>query len=119
MNQINIDGIVQDRIYDKTTHTGKRVVNFTIKNSYEGPNGPLTTYQQVVAWEPSIQIKSGLSVFIQGRLQNRSWQDKKSGQTRYITEVVASSVRTVLETEEPVKKMTDEADENQDKFPAW
>lgn len=100
MNQVHIDGIVQDRIYDKTTPTGLRVVNFTVKNTYEGLKGPVTTFQQVVAWEPSIQIKSGLNVFIQGRLQTRSWQDKKSGQTKYTTEVVANSLKPVLMVQE-------------------
>lgn len=36
-------------------------------------------------------LQKGRQVFVEGRLQTRSWDDK-SGQTRYTTEVVASQV---------------------------
>ena len=37
--------------------------------------------------------RKGKQLFIEGRLQTRSWDDQKSGQKRYKTEVVADTVQ--------------------------
>jgi single-strand DNA-binding protein len=37
-------------------------------------------------------LKKGGKVYIEGRLQTRSWDDKQSGQKKYMTEVVASDL---------------------------
>jgi len=37
-------------------------------------------------------LKKGSKVYIEGRLQTRSWDDKTSGQKKYMTEVVASDL---------------------------
>jgi single-strand DNA-binding protein len=37
-------------------------------------------------------LKKGGKVYIEGRLQTRSWDDKTSGQKKYMTEVVASDI---------------------------
>jgi len=37
-------------------------------------------------------LKKGGKVYIEGRLQTRSWDDKTSGQKKYMTEVVASDL---------------------------
>lgn len=53
-------------------------------------------YHDVVAWsglgEKAAALKKGDCVFIQGRLKKRSWDDIKTGQKRYATEVVASEI---------------------------
>ena len=38
-------------------------------------------------------LKKGQTVFVEGRLQTRSWDDQTSGQKRYRTEVVADRVQ--------------------------
>ena len=38
-------------------------------------------------------LKKGSSAFIEGRMQTRSWDDKKSGEKKYRTEVVATHVQ--------------------------
>ena len=38
-------------------------------------------------------LDKGRSVYIEGRLQTRSWDDKTSGEKRYMTEIVASNVQ--------------------------
>lgn len=38
-------------------------------------------------------LKKGSSAFIEGRMQTRSWDDKKSGEKKYRTEVVAERVQ--------------------------
>lgn len=37
-------------------------------------------------------LAKGRQVFIEGRIQTRNWDDEKTGQKRYMTEVIASSV---------------------------
>ncbi len=38
-------------------------------------------------------MKKGRSVYVEGRLQTRSWDDKTSGEKKYRTEVVADRVQ--------------------------
>ena len=38
-------------------------------------------------------LKKGSSVFVEGRIQTRSWDDKTSGEKKYRTEVVADRVQ--------------------------
>jgi len=37
-------------------------------------------------------LQKGRQVFVEGRLQTRSWEDKATGQTRYTTEVIANQL---------------------------
>ena len=38
-------------------------------------------------------LDKGRSVYIEGRLQTRSWDDKTSGEKKYMTEIVATNVQ--------------------------
>jgi single-strand DNA-binding protein len=38
-------------------------------------------------------LKKGSQVYIEGRLQTRTWQDKQSGQDRYTTEIIGLEMR--------------------------
>jgi single-strand DNA-binding protein len=57
-----------------------------------------TEFHTVVAWGRLAEIcgqylkKGGLAMF-EGRLQTRSWDDKQTGQKRYMTEIVAESMQ--------------------------
>ena len=56
-----------------------------------------TEWHNVVLWQRLAEIageylKKGGKVYIEGRLQTRSWDDKQSGQKKYMTEVVASDM---------------------------
>jgi single-strand DNA-binding protein len=37
-------------------------------------------------------LEKGRQVYVEGRLQTRSWEDKATGQTRFTTEVIANSL---------------------------
>jgi single-strand DNA-binding protein len=55
-----------------------------------------TEWHTVVLWQRLAEIaaeylKKGRSVYVEGRLQTRSWEDKQ-GQKRYTTEIVASDL---------------------------
>jgi single-strand DNA-binding protein len=56
-----------------------------------------TEWHNVVLWQRLAEIageylKKGGKVYVEGRLQTRSWDDKQSGQKKYMTEVVASDL---------------------------
>src|SRR5438270_743817 len=56
-----------------------------------------TEWHNVVLWQRLAEIageylKKGGKVYIEGRLQTRSWEDKQSGQKKYMTEVVANDL---------------------------
>lgn len=38
-------------------------------------------------------LKKGSKVFVEGRLQTRKWQDKTTGQDRYMTEIIADNMQ--------------------------
>jgi single-strand DNA-binding protein len=68
---------------------------FTDKNQQKQER---TEWHRIVVWgkmgENCAQyLDKGRSVFVEGRLQTRSWDDKKTGEKRYMTEIVAQSVQ--------------------------
>jgi single-strand DNA-binding protein len=68
---------------------------FTDKNQQKQER---TEWHRVVVWgkqgENSAQyLDKGRQVYIEGRLQTRSWDDKTSGEKRYMTEIVANTVQ--------------------------
>ena len=69
--------------------------SFTDKNQQKQER---TEWHRVVAWgkqgENCAQyLDKGRAVYVEGRLQTRSWDDKTSGEKRYMTEIVANSVQ--------------------------
>jgi len=56
-----------------------------------------TEWHNVVLWQRLAEIageylKKGSKVYIEGRLQTRSWDDKTTNQKKYMTEVVAGDL---------------------------
>jgi len=56
-----------------------------------------TEWHNVVLWERLAEVageylKKGRQVYIEGRLQTRSWDDKQTGQKKYMTEIVANDL---------------------------
>ncbi len=63
----------------------------------EGEDHEETEWTNVVAWNKLAEIcaqylRKGARIYIEGRLQTRSWDDQESGQKRYMTEVVANDM---------------------------
>ena len=59
----------------------------------EGERTSTTEWHRVVVWGKNAEncskyLRKGSSVYIEGKLQTRSWEDKQ-GQKRYTTEIVA------------------------------
>ena len=56
-----------------------------------------TEWHNVVLWQRMAEIageylKKGSKVYIEGRLQTRSWDDKQTNQKKYMTEIVAGTM---------------------------
>ena len=78
--------------------SGKKVVSFSLATSrrYRDANGEQkedTQWHNIVGWGKvadvveQLGIHKGMSLYVEGRLTNRSWTDQASGQKRYVTEV--------------------------------
>lgn len=64
----------------------------------DGQRQETTEWHRVVVWSKMAEncakfLSKGRTVFIEGKLQTRSWDDKQTGQKRYQTEVVAQNVQ--------------------------
>ena len=82
--------------------SGKKVVSFSLATSrrYRDANGEQkedTQWHNIVGWGKvaevfeQLGIRKGTSLYVEGRLTNRSWTDQANGQKRYVTEVALDS----------------------------
>jgi single-strand DNA-binding protein len=81
--------------------SGAKVANFSIATteSYTGKDGQKvdkTEWHNIVMWRGLAEVaekylRKGSQVYIEGRLQTRSWDDQ-NGQKRYTTEIVADNM---------------------------
>ncbi len=87
----------------KYTPQGTAVARITVatsssyKDKTSGDWKETTEWHNVVLWQRQAEIageylKKGNKVYIEGRLQTRSWDDKQTGQKKYMTEVVANEL---------------------------
>ena len=57
-----------------------------------------TEWHRIVVWGKQGEncakyLDKGRACYVEGRIQTRSWDDKTSGEKRYMTEIVANSVQ--------------------------
>ena len=83
--------------------SGQPVANFSVatsekwKDKSTGETKEQTEWHNIIMFGKLAEIagqylKKGSSVFIEGRLQTRKWQDK-TGQDRYTTEIIANEMK--------------------------
>jgi single-strand DNA-binding protein len=63
----------------------------------DGTRQERTEWHRIVVWGKKAEVvskylKKGRQVYVEGRLQTRSWDDKE-GQKRYTTEIIANDVQ--------------------------
>ena len=83
------------------TRDGTAVANLNVAtseswNDQNGQRQERTEWHRVVAWGRLAEIAKeylakGRQVYIEGKLQTRSWEDKQSGEKRYTTEVICDN----------------------------
>lgn len=97
MNNVQLLGNLAKDVDLRYTKNGKPVAAFTVAatNTYKDQTGEakeMTSFVNCVAWgkngEYMSQFMKGQKVFVQGRLQTRSFE-AQDGTKRYVTEVVA------------------------------
>lgn len=86
----------------RTTPSGATVANFSLActekwTDQSGQKQERTEWVNVVAWKHLAEIaqrflRKGAKVFIEGKLQTRSWDDKNTGAKRYITEIQCATL---------------------------
>ncbi len=91
----------------RQTTNGNTVVTFNLATdeSYkdrEGRKIERTEWHRIVVWDRLAEIckqylHKGSLIYIEGRLQTRSWEDRDTGKKNYITEIVATDM-TMLDS---------------------
>ncbi len=88
----------------KYTSNSQAIARFSVatseqwKNKQTGDMQEKTEWHRIVVWGKMAEIcgqhlAKGRQVYIEGKLQTRSWEDQASGQKKYSTEVVAQTVQ--------------------------
>ena len=100
-NRVQLIGHVGNDPEIKNLEGGKKVANLTIatNDSYKNEKGEKveqTEWHKVVAWGKTAEIiekyvTKGKEIAVEGKLTHRSYEDK-TGEKRYITEVVANDI---------------------------
>jgi single-strand DNA-binding protein len=102
LNKVQIIGRLTRDPEVRTTPNGAQVASFSVATSFNwtdqsGQKKEQTEFHNVVAWRKLAEIigqyvKKGSQIYIEGRLQTRSWDDQKTGTKKYRTEIVADSM---------------------------
>jgi single-strand DNA-binding protein len=82
----------------RMTATGRKKVSFSLATSrrYRDASGEqkeITDWHNVVGWGKTadifeqLNIRKGTSLFVEGSISYRSWDDQNTGQKKYITEI--------------------------------
>jgi single-strand DNA-binding protein len=99
-NEVHLAGELANAPIVRGTAGGQKVANLTVATKFK----ERTEYHRVVCWDAAAdkaeKCHKGDFVKIVGRLQNRSWEDKQTGQKKYSTEVIA--FQFVIPTEPPL-----------------
>src|SRR5580658_8922500 len=109
VNRVTLLGNVGKDPEIRSTAGGTMVANLTLATSdrqkdAQGNWQDRTEWHNLVAFTRTAEIvrdyvKKGSRLYIEGKIQTRSWDDKESGQKRYKTEVVAFDI-SLLSTRE-------------------
>lgn len=101
LNKVMLIGNVTADPEVRTTPTGQNVSSFSIATNAQwtdatGQRQTRAEFHNVVAWRKLADIigqyvKKGTKVYVEGRLQTRSWEDQ-AGQKRYKTEINAENL---------------------------
>jgi single-strand DNA-binding protein len=87
----------------RTTQGGMTVASFSLATAerakdQQGNWTDKTEWHNLVAFQRTAEIvrdyvKKGTQVYIEGKIQTRSWDDKESGQKKYRTEILVNDLQ--------------------------
>ena len=94
----------------RSTGGGTMVANFTLATSdrFQDASGnwqDRTEWHNLVAFKRTAEIvrdyvKKGSKLYVEGKIQTRSWDDKESGQKKYRTEIIVNDLSLLSGREE-------------------
>lgn len=103
LNKVTIYGNLTRDPELKTLPSGVSVVNFSVATNRtwkdkQGQKQDSTEFHNLVAFGRTAEIinqylKKGEPIYVEGRLQTRSWEDKDSGKKLYRTEIIAEQMQ--------------------------
>jgi len=114
LNKVFLIGNIATDPEITTTQSGRKVCNLSLAtnrfwNTKEGEKKQETQFHRIILWERLAEIvgqytHKGSILLVEGRIQNRTWEDKQ-GNKRYTTEIFAESIqlgpRTANNTSSP------------------
>jgi single-strand DNA-binding protein len=110
VNKVTLLGNVGKDPEIRSTAGGTMVANLTLATSdrqkdAQGNWQDRTEWHNLVAFTRTAEIvrdyvKKGSKLYIEGRIQTRSWDDKESGQKRYRTEIIVNELVLLSSREE-------------------
>jgi single-strand DNA-binding protein len=104
LNKVMLIGNLGKDAETRYTPSGVAVTNFSLatprrtKDSQTGEWKDETDWHNIVLWKAenlANYLQKGKRVYVEGRLQTRSWEDQ-TGNKRYMTEVVAEAFGVIL-----------------------
>ena len=106
------------------TASGAAVANFSLAtvNNFKNQDGEKeTTWHNIVAWKQLAEIcgkylQKGKQVYIDGRIQHRSYDDK-DGNKKYITEIVAENMQMLGSKSDTEQRSNDTGNRSQTQEP--
>lgn len=103
VNKVILVGNVGKDPEIRATQGGMNVASFTLATSdrTKGQDGQWTDrteWHNLVAFQRTAEIvrdyvKKGSQVYVEGKIQTRSWDDKESGQKKYRTEIIVNDLQ--------------------------
>lgn len=102
VNKVTLLGNVGKDPEMRSTAGGTTVANFTLATSdrqkdAQGNWTDKTEWHNLVCFQRTAEIvrdyvKKGSQVFVEGKIQTRSWDDKTSGEKKYRTEIIVNDI---------------------------
>lgn len=103
VNKVILVGRLGQNPEVRYTPSGAAVANFSVATNESwtdksGQKQEKTEWHRVVVWGKlaelcSQYLQKGRQVYLEGRLQTRQWQDQKTNETKYSTEIQAQTVQ--------------------------
>ncbi len=101
LNKVMLIGRVTKEPEVRTLQTGQAVASFSVATNRQwtdasGQKQEKAEFHNIVAWRKLAEIvqsyvKKGMKIYIEGRMETRSWEDPQ-GQKKYRTEIVCDNM---------------------------
>lgn len=104
MNKALLIGYVASDPEVKVLKKGQKVAKFSLAtNRFDEKKQQIAEFHKIVAWRHLADvvesfIKKGKGLYVEGSIQNNTWEDKE-GNKKYFTEIVADEINLLSSKE--------------------